>query len=171
MKVLIMSDSHGWTEKVAEVIDRHKDEVEGFIHCGDSELEASASMFEKVSVVRGNCDMDSQLPEERTEDINDLRFFVAHGHLLNVKSTEMNLIYKAQETESDVVCFGHTHMPTAIQEKGTILINPGSMRLPRQYPEGTYVILEKNEESVHVSFRDMKGRERADLTKTFSLNG
>ncbi len=171
MKVLIMSDSHGWEKEVEEVIDRHKEEVEGILHCGDSELNASAPVFENTTVVRGNCDMDDGLPEEAVEDFGGIRFFAAHGHLLNVKTTEMNLIYKAQESEADVVCFGHTHTPTAVQEKGTLLINPGSMRLPRQYPEGTYVLLEKNQDEVHVSFRNMKGEPVEELSKTFSING
>lgn len=171
MKVLIMSDSHGWQKEVEEVIARHEKEVDGILHCGDSELNASDVVFENTTVVRGNCDMDSELPEEAVKDIGGLRFFTAHGHLLNVKTTAMNLMYKARETEADVVCFGHTHEPAAIQEKATLLINPGSMRLPREYPVGTYVLLEKTEEEIHVSFRNLKGEPVEELSKTFSING
>ncbi len=37
-KILIISDSHGWTEELEIVKQRHKDEVDYMIHCGDSEL-------------------------------------------------------------------------------------------------------------------------------------
>ncbi|SDN57684.1 metallophosphoesterase family protein [Alkalicoccus daliensis] len=169
LKVLIMSDSHGWREEVAEVIHRHADEAAGIIHCGDSELQADAEVFEETQVVRGNCDMDGALPEEIKKKFGSLTFFVAHGHLLNVKTTAMNLLYKAEETEADIVCFGHTHVPAAVQEKGKILINPGSMRLPREYPEGTYVLLEHSENVVRVNFYDMKGNQVEELSKTFSV--
>ena len=39
MKVLIVSDSHGLTEELEKLIEKHQGEVEFFIHCGDSELE------------------------------------------------------------------------------------------------------------------------------------
>ncbi|NJP36725.1 YfcE family phosphodiesterase [Alkalicoccus luteus] len=171
MKVLIMSDSHGWTNEVAEVVERHREEVEGVIHCGDSELEAEAEELKGTAVVRGNCDMHSGFPEELTEEFAGLRFFAAHGHLLNVKTTEMNLLYKAEEQEADIVCFGHTHVPAAVQEKDTILINPGSMRLPRQYSDGTYVLLENGGSQVTVTFMTMDGEPVEELSKTFTIRG
>lgn len=169
MKVLIMSDSHGWKEEVQEVINRHADEVDGIIHCGDSELNADAPVFQETQVVRGNCDMDGALPEEINKKIGPLTFFIAHGHLLNVKTTAMNLLYKAEETSADVICFGHTHVPAALQEKGRILINPGSMRLPREYPHGTYVILEQLENQVDVNFYSLEGSKAEELSKTFTV--
>lgn len=171
MKVLIMSDSHGWTEEVERIIKRHEEEVQGIIHCGDSELQANAEVFAQTAVVRGNCDMDSDFPEEVKQAFGPLTFFVAHGHLLNVKRTSMNLLYKAEEAEADVVCFGHTHIPVAVQEKGKVLINPGSMRLPREYPQGTYVLAEKKGEDLEVLFYDMNGNQVQELSKTFSLEG
>lgn len=171
MKVLIMSDSHGWTEEVSHIIKRHEQEVDGVIHCGDSELNADTEILEQTAVVRGNCDMDSALPEEMKQTFGSLTFFIAHGHLLNVKTTAMNLLYKAEEVSADVVCFGHTHVAAAVQEKGTVLINPGSMRLPRDYPKGTYVLAEKKEDQLEVNFYDMKGNFVEELSKTFSLKG
>ncbi|PRO64929.1 metallophosphoesterase family protein [Alkalicoccus urumqiensis] len=169
MKVLIMSDSHGWQEEVQEIIHRHHEEVEGIIHCGDSELSASSEAINRTAVVRGNCDMDSSMPEERVETFGDLRFFISHGHLLNVKTTEMNLVYRAAETDADVVCFGHTHQPAAVENDGRILINPGSMRLPRGREEGTYVILEKQENGITVQFYTMEGESVDDLSTHFAV--
>ncbi|CAM3821573.1 metallophosphoesterase family protein [Alkalicoccus chagannorensis] len=171
MKLLIMSDSHGWDQEVKEVVERHRSEVDGIFHCGDSELSAASAALQDVQTVRGNCDMDHHLPNEISETVEGLRVFAAHGHLLSVKTTSMNLLYKADEEQADLVCFGHTHTPTAVQSDGTVLINPGSMRLPRQYPEGTYVLAEKNGSSLHVRFYKMDGREAEELSKTFQLEG
>ncbi|UCZ52152.1 metallophosphoesterase [Bacillus shivajii] len=171
MKALIMSDSHGWTEEVQQVVDRHKNEVDVMFHCGDSELKADAPCLQNVRTVRGNCDFDSTFKEELVEEVVETRFFVAHGHLLNVKMTEMNLLFKGEETGADIICYGHTHIPVAVQEKGKVIINPGSMRLPRQVKEGTYVILEATDATFHVTFFNMDGEKVENLSKSFSKIG
>ncbi|PYZ93672.1 YfcE family phosphodiesterase [Salipaludibacillus keqinensis] len=170
MKALVMSDSHGWDAEVKKIVDRHRYEVDALFHCGDSELSASSSALNEVYTVRGNCDFGTDFPEECVEDVADMRFFVAHGHLLNVKTSEMNLIYKGMETESQIICYGHTHVPLAIQEKNMVILNPGSMRLPRQYPKGTYVIVETKENEIEVNFYDLDGNKLADLSKNFHIN-
>ncbi|QKS71965.1 metallophosphoesterase [Paenalkalicoccus suaedae] len=169
MKTLILSDSHGWTDEVAEITARHQD-VQAVIHCGDSELSADEKAIQGMNIVAGNCDMHHDFPEEWTGEIGGLRFFVGHGHLLQVKSTEMNLLYKAEEAEADIACFGHTHVAVATEEKGRILINPGSVRLPREYPVGTYVILEEKANAIDVNFYDTSGQFVEELSKTFSKN-
>ncbi|WP_256593134.1 metallophosphoesterase family protein, partial [Pseudomonas sp. 2822-15] len=76
-----------------------------------------APELDNVISVKGNCDFGN-FPEEIIQDVKGTRFFVGHGHLLNVKMTEMNLIFKGEEVGANVVCFGHTHIPVAIKEKG-----------------------------------------------------
>ena len=39
MKVLFVSDSHGLTAELEKLVENHQDEVDLFIHCGDSELD------------------------------------------------------------------------------------------------------------------------------------
>ncbi|MDQ0256473.1 putative phosphoesterase [Evansella vedderi] len=167
MRALIMSDSHGWEQEVADVIDRHQNEVDAIFHCGDSELFGESDLLKNVSTVRGNCDFDADFPEEVVEEVKGVTFFAAHGHLLNVKMTAMNLVYKGQEVGADIVCFGHTHVPVAFEEQGIIIINPGSMRLPRQVSVGTYVIVEENDGNIEVSFYSLDGKKQDNLSKTF----
>ncbi|TXK90073.1 metallophosphoesterase family protein, partial [Parageobacillus sp. SY1] len=38
MKVLIVSDSHGLTNELEEIVARHHHEANALIHCGDSVL-------------------------------------------------------------------------------------------------------------------------------------
>ncbi|UTR15519.1 metallophosphoesterase [Salipaludibacillus sp. LMS25] len=171
MRALIMSDSHGWENDLKVVVDRHRAEVDAIFHCGDSELSATSPALENVFTVRGNCDHGSDFPEEIVETVNGTTFFVGHGHLLNVKMTEMNLIYKGEEASADILCYGHTHIPVATEEKGKIIINPGSMRLPRQYNVGSYVIVDTSDTAVNVNFYSIKGQRLDDLSKSFSKNG
>ncbi|MFD1638906.1 metallophosphoesterase [Evansella tamaricis] len=162
-----MSDSHGWTTEVQQLVKRYENEVDVIIHCGDSELDYHSLELKNIILVRGNCDFGNGFPEEVVKDVKGVRFYVTHGHLLNVKMTEMNLIYKAEETGANVVCFGHTHVPIALQEKRTIIVNPGSMRLPRRVSVGTYVILEDDENKIDVTFYSLAGEKQQELSKTF----
>jgi uncharacterized protein len=171
MKVLIVSDSHGLTRELEEIKHRHSGKVDAFIHCGDSELPYGSSELQKFLYVRGNCDFAKEFPEERTEDIQGVRFFITHGHRYNVKMTLMNLYYRAQEIGAKVVCFGHSHIAGAENINGILFINPGSIYLPRMRKEKTYVILEIDEEKATVYFYDIHGNEIPSLSQTFSLWG
>lgn len=168
MKALILSDSHGWTRQLNDIIQRHQDEIDVIFHCGDSELATSASELAGVDTVRGNCDFLGEFPEYIVKDVNGIRFFVCHGHLLNVKMTEMNLIYKAKENDAAIACFGHTHVPVAVMEDNLLIVNPGSIRQPRNYPRGTYAIIETNKTQVKVDFYSVNGEHEKNLSKIFS---
>ncbi|SDM97492.1 metallophosphoesterase family protein [Sediminibacillus halophilus] len=170
-KVLIMSDSHGWTEEVAEIRDRHMEEVDQFIHCGDSELDADAPELEQFMKVAGNCDLDSRLPDESYFSVGSLDFYVAHGHMHQVKSTLMPLSYRAEEVGAQVVCFGHTHMAGAERVDNQLFINPGSIRLPRGRREHTYAILSwEDKGNITVEFKDLDGKTVEGLVYQTSLN-
>ncbi|WP_026771097.1 MULTISPECIES: metallophosphoesterase family protein [Sediminibacillus] len=170
-KVLIMSDSHGWTEEVAKIRDRHREEVDQFIHCGDSELDADAPELEHFMKVAGNCDMDSRMPDEIHFSVEDLHFYVTHGHLHQVKSTLMPLSYRAEEVGAQVVCFGHTHMAGTERVGNQLFINPGSIRLPRGRIEHTYAILSWGDKlEITVEFKDLNGKTVEDMVFHTSLN-
>ncbi|GEL07188.1 metallophosphoesterase family protein [Salisediminibacterium halotolerans] len=168
MKTLIMSDSHGWTEAVKRVADRHRAEVDLILHCGDSELAADHEALDGIVTVKGNCDLGDEFPEETVEEVNNSVFFAGHGHLLNVKMTDQTLLYKGEEAGADVVCYGHTHFPAAAEKNGILLINPGSLRQPRGYPVGSYAVVELTEKQKTVTFFDLDGNELADLSGHFS---
>ncbi len=168
MKVLIISDSHGWSEELEAVIERHKAEVEAIIHCGDSELAPSDRALEKVKVVAGNCDFNSDFPQERLEDIAGMRFYITHGHLHSVKNNLVKLSYRAEEVQAEVVCFGHTHHATCFQENGVTYINPGSLRLPaRPKRVQIYCLCEINDEQIAIRFYERAGGEVEGLAQTF----
>lgn len=168
MKVLIVSDSHGLTSELSQIREMHTD-MDLMIHCGDSELQADHDSLRGYAAVRGNCDFEAAFPEDRVEEAGGLRFFVTHGHRYSVKSTLMNLSYKAREMEADIVCFGHSHGLGAEMSDGILFINPGSIRLPRGRKEKTYVILEARGMDVTLDVYDLSNGKIPELTQNFSL--
>ncbi|WP_100331762.1 metallophosphoesterase [Bacillus xiapuensis] len=167
MKVLIVSDSHGWSEILAELKERYEETVDAMFHCGDSELAAADPETQGYLIVRGNCDTEDQFPYDLIEGVGGKRIFVTHGHRYQVKMSLMNLKYKAQEYGADFVFFGHTHLVGAEQVGDMIFVNPGSITLPRGRREKTYALLEANKSGTTVRFYDETHQELADLRQVF----
>ncbi|PWW19689.1 hypothetical protein DFO73_11974 [Cytobacillus oceanisediminis] len=168
MKILILSDSHGLTSELKQIRDQHTG-MDLLIHCGDSELQADDESINGYTVVRGNCDIEAGFPEDRVEEAGGLRLFVTHGHRYSVKSTLMNLSYRAREMEADIVCFGHSHYLGAEMVDNTLFINPGSIRLPRGRREKTYIILEAKERDIILDVYDTATGKIPELSQKFSL--
>ena len=169
MKILIMSDSHGLTEDITMIKERHTEEVDAIIHCGDSELEGNDPHMAGLLAVKGNCDFDPSYPNDRIEEIGGKRFFITHGHLYNIKMTLMNLSYKAEETGADVICFGHSHAAGSEMVDGRLFINPGSIRQPRGRKEKTYVILEIEKDQFRLTFYDLEGSQVEELNRAYQI--
>lgn len=169
MKVLIISDSHGETEVLEAIAKRHAHEVNAMIHCGDSELSVDHAALRNMVVVRGNCDWKADFPNDRLEKIGTWSFFITHGHLYSVKTTLMNLKYKAEETNANIVCFGHSHIAGAEMVDNVLFINPGSISLPRMRKEKTYVILNLANGQANVDYFDENGEFIQQLSTSFQF--
>lgn len=155
--LLIMSDSHGLTRTIQQIVERH-DDVDGKIHCGDSELSNDAPELQGFHIVKGNCDWNNSFPEEEIINLAGLRVFVTHGHLYGVKSSLLEIQYRAEELGADIVLFGHSHVAYAEQSGNLLLVNPGSIRQARRWKYRTYVILSISEnKQVTVTFYDTEG--------------
>lgn len=170
MKVLVVSDNHGSTEELESLVKRHEDEVECMIHCGDSEFNYNDSVMKPFQLrVRGNCDFDTNYPEQVAETVGGKTIFATHGHLYGVKMNLMNLAYKAEETGADLVCFGHSHQATVHFDANILFLNPGSISLPRKPLIKTYAIVEWMEKDIQVSFYDSDGKMVEELSETFKV--
>lgn len=167
MRVLVMSDTHGDAEIIQKVRNRHP-EVDVVIHCGDSELDFNHPYLEGVERVRGNCDRDRRFPEEALFEINGKKLFVTHGHLFNVKSTTLNLFYRAKEVEADAVFFGHSHVLGAELEDNILFVNPGSLLKPRGSNYKSYAVVDFHDEGWKVTAYTDQGE--VLFQKDFRLN-
>ncbi|GAE92666.1 phosphoesterase [Gracilibacillus boraciitolerans JCM 21714] len=170
-KVLIISDSHGWSQEVSEIKARHQNEVDAMIHCGDSELEYDSEPLEGFEKVQGNMDRDFRFPEELDFSVGKLHFFVTHGHLFQIKSTLMPASYRAEELGANIICVGHAHVAAVEKVNDQLFINPGSLRQPRSSYPGSYALLTADDqlEDVSVHFYTKEGQEISSLAYQTSL--
>ena len=148
-RILVVSDSHGYTEYLKDVIE--KVEPDMLIHCGDTEGQDDyiSSLFWGPSYfVRGNCDRLSQKDLKMCLTVGNHKVMITHGHLYGVGFDLQQLEYAAEEMGADVVLFGHTHVPLLIKESdGMVVMNPGSISKPRgQRMEPSYGIIMVDEE-------------------------
>ena len=108
---------------------------------------------EDIVCVRGNCEAEVDqmvlefpcMADYALLNINDLDFFVTHGHLFNTDNDGRNL---PPMKNGDILIHGHTHLPVAekfVYEDGKRFIywlNPGSVSLPKENNPNSYAILD-----------------------------
>ncbi len=169
-KLLIVSDSHGMTKDLMAIRERHQQDVDLMIHCGDSQLMADDQSMAGFVGVRGNCDYDARFPVDRLESVGGRLVYVTHGHKYSVKTSLMSLYYRAREVNADIACFGHSHVLGAQMIGDILFINPGSILLPRGRREKTYTILEMAEGKMFLTVFDVKGKQIPSLSCEFAVS-
>ena len=161
MKLMIASDIHGsayWCKKMLEAFEQNG--AEKLILLGDilyhgprndlpkeyAPKEVIAMLNEmknEIYAVRGNCEAEVDqmvlnfpvMADYCILAIDGLTFYVTHGHVYN----ENNL---PPFREGDILIHGHTHVLKAEQREGYILLNPGSVSIPKEGNPPTYAVLE-----------------------------
>lgn len=145
MQMLILSDSHGDSSRLREVLLRHP-QAAVVCYLGDGAREAAdipALLPTAVCLaVRGNCDLACELPYVRLERCGGKRLLLTHGHLYHVKGGLDTLRYAAEEQAADIVLFGHTHVPYEQYADGRYFFNAGALR------DGCYGLADVSERGV-----------------------
>lgn len=139
MLIAVVSDTHRASKyvKLAKELIRNADIL---IHLGDNieDVEELEHGFKgEIYAVAGNCDYSTKYPKENIIEVNGKKIFFTHGDLYGVKRSINSIYYRGRELEVDIVLFGHTHEQIIEEEQGIILMNPGSISLPRL--KGRYV--------------------------------
>ncbi len=163
MKLFFISDIHGSLHFLNRALENFKREQADYIVILGDELyhgarnplpvgysprevaEVLNELSDRIIAVRGNCDsevdeMVLNFPMMATYSIllyNDRRLFLTHGHIYN----ENNL---PKLSAGDVFIYGHTHIPVAEKKGDIIVINPGSITLPKENNPNSYGVLEGN---------------------------
>ena len=146
MKVLIVSDTHGREQNLAEALEQ-TGPIDQLSHLGD--VEGGAEHIRELAgdapaaIIAGNNDFFCDLPNERIFTLGGHRIFMTHGHGYFVHSGTLYLKREARKKGADIVMFGHTHKPYMEEDNELLVLNPGSLSLPRQ--EGhrpTYIVME-----------------------------
>jgi putative phosphoesterase len=146
MKILVISDTHGDTNKAEEAIRSNK-EINMIIHLGDYFRDAQklSGMFPNIPVeyIYGNSDfMVENVPAEKMLEVCGKKIFITHGHRYSVKWDYGRLYKKAEELKADMILFGHTHVPEIIEKDDVFLLNPGSTSDPRDESDESYAIID-----------------------------
>ena len=96
-----------------------------------------------ILCVRGNCDTEVDqmvlafpiMAEYAILAEGTKMIFATHGHKWNEKNLPALHM-------GDVLLHGHTHIPVCKEEQGVIVMNPGSLTLPKEKSHHGYMILE-----------------------------
>jgi putative phosphoesterase len=92
----------------------------------------------------------SRLPVTRTLTFEDIRFFLVHAtprDPLDEYATDDAEFWARclEKVDADVICVGHTHQPYVLEVGDKLVINPGSVGLPRDAdPRASYAVIENN---------------------------
>ena len=129
MRILVLSDSHGFRGKLEQVLMKVESTgpLDAVVHLGDGyrDMRPYEEHLPPLYVTPGNCDGDrgtALYPE-----LGGVRVFMTHGHHQQVKSGLHRLLAAAMDAQCAVALFGHTHKPYCQEHLGLWLVNPGSV--------------------------------------------
>ncbi len=145
MKILVASDAHGHTADLIKFIGKEKFDM--LFYLGDyvsDGKEISNILNIPYKIVRGNGDQSiCGFSDDEVFRLEDKTIFLTHGHKYNVNFELERIYYKAKEIEADYIFFGHTHVPIIEKIDHIIIVNPGSVFLPRTADrQGSFGIVE-----------------------------
>lgn len=174
MKWMIASDLHGSAltcRALLEAFDREG--VERLLFLGDllyhgprNDLPEEYAPKETISLlnarkevlfcVRGNCDTEVDqmvlefpvLADYALIALGERTLFATHGHHFNASSLP-------PLKKGDILLHGHTHIPVWEDHEGILVLNPGSVTIPKGGSERGYMILEDG----IFSWKTLNGRE------------
>ena len=160
MKIIVISDTHGRSDRIEAVLRRNRD-YDALLFLGDGlrdflNLEAEPYCFRAVC---GNCDgfsLSADTPTELTLTLDGVKIFMTHGHGYSVKSGRGAITARGIALDADVVLDGHTHVREekyisegasvcgVSAKKGMYVFNPGSLGHPLESPPSFGVIEIRN---------------------------
>ena len=131
MKLLILSDSHGYIYNLEEILKKERS-ADMIIHLGDGAddmmLMTEYTQGKLVYLCKGNCDSYVYgFTEKVILPIENTRIFACHGHEYGVKYGLYKLYYAAKQEEAGLCLYGHTHIPKCDAEEDMFIVNPGSV--------------------------------------------
>lgn len=132
MKVLVISDSHGFTRNVIAALEKEP-EINTVFFLGDglSDIDSCKEKYpEKQFVcVRGNNDLFFDTDVTAYKYIDGNTVVLTHGHKYAVRETLFELFKHAESVRANVVLYGHTHKSCNYYDPyfKIYAINPGAM--------------------------------------------
>ena len=108
-------------------------------------IEMLNAMENEILCVRGNCEAEVDQMVLKFPVLADYAIlaaekkmiFVTHGHVFNNNNLP-------PIKPGDILLHGHTHVPVCEEYETHIYMNPGSVSIPKENSQHSYVILEDN---------------------------
>ena len=140
MKLMIISDTHGSTQRMVTAIERG--EPDAVLHLGDyisdtEELKRQKPNLE-LYAVRGNGDFWAMGEDELLLTLGGVGIYMVHGHKFGVKSGLDSFVKRARMMDASLALYGHTHIADIRQADGLCLMNPGQMMQNSKNRPATY---------------------------------
>jgi uncharacterized protein len=145
LKMLVFSDSHTDVDTMKNVVDVvHPDRI---VHLGDHTVDAILLKRKfpdlPFEMVRGNCDLNSNLPSEKIIQIDSLVVFMSHGDAYQVESGIEHIAKAGKEAGAQIILHGHTHKPDLTNIQGMSIMNPGRIgRISSKTIKASYGVIE-----------------------------
>ncbi len=172
MKLMFASDIHGSAFYCEKMVDRYSQEnPDKLILLGDilyhgprndlpkdyapkKVIEMLNPLKDKIICLRGNCDSEVDqmvldfpiTPDFSTLLYNDKVLYITHGHKLGNGQD-------FPKGEKNIVIAGHTHIPVFEKRENYYYLNPGSISIPKENSQHSYVIIENNQ----IIFKNLDG--------------
>ncbi len=147
MKILVVSDTHGDPGRLKKVLNQNND-FDMLIHLGDGEKDfrdiQALYPAKGMVYVAGNCDY-GVYPNEHIASAGGRKILCCHGHRYGVNYGIEMLASAALQKECTIALYGHTHVPKIETLNGVMVMNPGSLTLPRGGSERSYGVIEFSE--------------------------
>ncbi len=178
MKLLFASDLHGsmfYCNALLNIIE--KENPDKIILLGDilyhgprnplpkdynpqKVFEALNTLKDKIICVRGNCDSEVDqmvldfpiMADYSILNIDNINLFLTHGHIYN-KENMPNI------EDKDILIHGHTHVNTIEKLEKATYINPGSISMPKEEQENSYMVYENK----NFIIKNLEGKELKSL--------
>ena len=164
MRKIVVSDIHGSIDSITHLLHAMKHhQIDEILALGDflyhgprnpiPDHYAPKEVIEvlnklKIEAVRGNCDaevdqMMLNFPITETSrqfHLKEKTCLMTHGHIINPDHPIEGI---------DMLLYGHVHLPIAKKENDLIILNPGSITLPKENNPRTYAILDDDSFTIY----------------------
>lgn len=148
MKIGVLSDSHGDVSAVSRAFELFQAlGCHTVFHLGDGlkDMESVKQRYAmEVISVPGNMDYSLDTPGEQIYRAENLRFFLCHGHRLDMHNTRYFLRERARNENCQVALYGHTHQAFTQEEDGILMVNPGSVARPKGGTKASLAVIDTN---------------------------
>jgi uncharacterized protein len=129
MKLVVVSDSHGNTAALANILEREKP-FDFLVHCGDGARDlAHLALPGGAALVRVSGNVDRaygiELPVREFLQVQGFHVMATHGDRQRAHTDLAGLYDEAKTYRADIVLFGHTHLRYLGGERPW-LFNPGA---------------------------------------------